>query len=74
MDYNSNQLDYADGRAEVKNKKPLMRRRKGWPGFVHGYNDWLKSKGYENVKWNKDPQQSGAKSVKKENGKIIYTF
>jgi hypothetical protein len=77
MDYNSNQLDYADGRAESRNKKALMRRRKGWIGFVHGYSDWVKAceRGvWDNVKWNKDPKKSGAKEVRKEGNKTIYKF
>jgi hypothetical protein len=57
-----------------KDKRPLMRNRKGWIGFVHGYKDWLKSDGYEGVKWNEDPENSGAKEVVREKGKIIYKF
>jgi hypothetical protein len=73
-DFSINKNDTEDGRAEKRNQKPLLRRRKGWPGFVHGYNDWLASDGYENVKWNKDPKKSGAKTVTKDGNKTIYKF
>lgn len=57
-----------------KDKKPLMRNRKGWIGFVHGYDSWLASDGYENTKWNEDPKDSGAKSVRQVGNKTVYTF
>lgn len=77
MDYNSNQMDTADGRAEVRNKRPLMRRQKGWKGFVLGYKDRYPvfDKIWHKIKWNKDPMKSGAKSVESDGkGKTIYRF
>lgn len=47
----------------AKETKALMRRRKGWIGFVHDYNKWLASDGYENVEWDK---KSRAKSITKD--------
>lgn len=72
--YGSNQRDTADGIHNVNQKKPLMRNRKGWKGFVWGYDTWLASDGYENTKWNEDPKDSGAKVVIKEGNKTIYKF
>lgn len=74
INHKSNLGDYSDARAEKRSQKPLLRRRKGWPGFVHGYKDWLASDGYEQVNWNKDPKDSGAKEVEKTDFKTIYKF
>jgi hypothetical protein len=59
---------------DQKDKRPTLRKRKGWIGFVWGYNDWLKSDGYENTEWNKNPKDSGAKKVIKQGNKTIYKF
>jgi len=47
----------------AKENKALLRRRKGWIGFVRDYSKWVASHNYENVKWDK---QSKAKSVTKD--------
>jgi len=32
-------------------KQPLLRRQKGWFGFVHSYNNYIKNGYYDQVKW-----------------------
>lgn len=46
-----------------KETKALMRRRKGWIGFVRDYNKWVQSHNYEDVEWDK---KSKAKSTTKD--------
>lgn len=37
-------------------KGPILRRQKGWYGFVHGYSKWIKAceeEGrWDNIEWN----------------------
>jgi hypothetical protein len=77
-DFTLSQGDTADGRAGKRNQKPLLRGRKGWKGFVHGYGDWLKATEDEGrwdaVDWGKDGEKSGAKEIVKEGNKIIYKY
>ena len=35
----------------LSDNKPLMRRQKGWIGFVRNYKKYINSGGYEKVKW-----------------------
>ena len=35
----------------LSDNKPLMRRQKGWIGFVRSYNKYINSGGYEKIKW-----------------------
>ena len=74
--HKSNIGDYADGQAEKRAQKPLMRRQKGWPGFVHNYKNMIKifDEVWEDIDWNKDPEKSGAKEVEKTDFKTIYKF
>jgi hypothetical protein len=70
-------MDYADGRAEVRNKRAGLRRQKGWYGFVHGYKDRIKvfDEIWDDISWNDDPSKSGATSVESDGkGKTIYKF
>ena len=54
------------------NNKPILRRQKGWYGFVHGYNDFIK-----NVDWDKI-EFDGKSGAKEKNtdvmGKTIYKY
>ena len=34
-----------------KETKALMRRRKGWIGFVRAYPEWVKSHNFEDLVW-----------------------
>ena len=47
----------------AKENKALMRRRKGWIGFVHGYADYVKNVDWDSIKWDK---KTKAKSVEKD--------
>ena len=67
-----------------KNGKPLHKdqrlslyKRKGWKGFVWGYKDWVKACDagvWDNVKWNDDPEKSGAKKVETNGIVTVYKF
>ena len=46
-----------------KETKALMRRRKGWIGFVHGYADYVKNVDWDSIEWDK---KTKAKSVEKD--------
>jgi len=69
-------LDSPDRRAEHRSKKAIMRKQKGWRGFVWGYAERCKvfDKVWHKIRWNDDPKESGAKEVIKEGNKIIYKF
>lgn len=55
--------------------KGLMRRRKGWIGFVQGYSAWVKAcdnGAWDNIKWG---GKTGVKEVTKDvMGKTTYKF
>jgi hypothetical protein len=69
-------MSEADQAAEKRSQRGVgLRRQKGWPGFVHGYKDFLEKADWKAINWSKDPKDSGAKSVESDGkGKIIYTF
>lgn len=55
--------------------KALMRRRKGWIGFVQGYTDWVKAcdKGaWDDIKWGNGQGTKGKEITAM--GKTIYKF
>lgn len=57
----------------AKETKPLLRRQKGWPGFVRSYRNYIENGSYDQVKWGKRTKEP--KSVEKTPmGKIIYKF
>jgi hypothetical protein len=53
--------------------KPLLRRQKGWKGFVQSYNNYIENGSYDDVKWG-----CGTKLPKSINktpmGKVIIKF
>lgn len=53
---------------------PGLRKRKGWIGFVHGYNDFLEKADWEAIDWGKDGDKSGAKSIERDGNKIVYRY
>ena len=58
----------------AKENRPLLRRQKGWPGFVRSYKNYIENGHYDEVKWGKE-KDSGAKSIERDvMGKIKYTF
>lgn len=36
---------------DQRDKKPLMRRQKGWIGFVRSYKKYIESGNYDEIKW-----------------------
>ena len=73
---NPDYLETADFAAEKRTKRPLMRRQKGWKGFVWGYAERCKifDKVWHNINWGKDGDKSGAKEIIKEGNKTIYKY
>lgn len=37
----------------LSDNNPVLRRQKGWKGFVRSYNNYIKNGSYDNVKWGK---------------------
>lgn len=67
----------AEARQQKSSQRGGLRRQKGWKGFVHGYKERSKvfDKIWHKIQWNKNPLESGAKSVEDDGkGKIIYKF
>jgi hypothetical protein len=69
----------------TKNGKPLHKenrlslyKRKGWKGFVHGYQDWIRATEDEGrwdaVEWGEDGDKSGAKEIEREGALTIYRY
>ena len=57
----------------AKENKALLRRQKGWKGFVQSYNNYCDNGSYDDMKWGKGTLKP--KSVTKdEMGKITYKF
>lgn len=53
--------------------KPMLRRQKGWRGFVHSYNNYIENGSYDEVEWNGGTK--APKSVKKDSmGKVTIKF
>jgi hypothetical protein len=67
--------ELADQRAQKNSQKAVLRKQKGWIGFVHGYKERSKifDKIWHTIKWGK-PEESGAKEIVKEGTKTIYKF
>jgi hypothetical protein len=53
--------------------KGLMRRRKGWIGFVRSYNNYIKNGSYDDLKWDSKLAKASSVTVD-EMGKITYKF
>ena len=57
----------------AKENRPLLRRQKGWFGFVHSYNNYIENGSYDSVKWGKGTKKP--KEVTKDKmGKVIYKW
>jgi len=57
----------------AKENRPLLRRTKGWKGFVRSYNNYIKNGSYDNMKWGKGSQEP--KEITKDKmGKIIQKW
>ena len=59
--------------AANKPQKALMRRQKGWIGFVRSYKNYIENGGYDDVRWGKgtkDPKEVTTDAM----GKTIYKF
>ena len=67
-----------------KNAKPLhkdnrlaLSRRKGWKGFVWGYNQWVsacEAGRWDAVNWGKKGNKSGAKSIETVGTRTTYRY
>jgi hypothetical protein len=73
---NPDGMESEDFRHEQREKRPLMRRQKGWKGFVWGYAERYKvfDKIWHQIKWGKDGKLSGAESIEKDGNKTVYTY
>ena len=57
----------------AKENKPLLRRQKGWPGFVHGYKKFIETVDWDSIKWGE--RTKNPKSEEKDSmGKIIQKW
>jgi hypothetical protein len=57
----------------AKENRALMRRTKGWKGFVRSYNNYITNGSYDKVTWGKGSQKP--KSVTKDKmGREIQTW
>lgn len=65
-----------EAQAQKNSQRGSLRKQKGWYGFVHGYKERIKvfDEVWDDIDWEKDPKKSGAKSVKSDGSKTIYTF
>ena len=55
--------------------KGLMRRRKGWIGFVRGYKKYIKDSNYDCINWDSNTCRETVKEVTQDAmGKITYKF
>jgi hypothetical protein len=51
-----------------------LRRQKGWPGFVHGYSDYLKkAPEWDEIDWNGGTERP-QEETRDEMGKIIQKW
>jgi hypothetical protein len=58
----------------AKENRPVLTDRKGWKGFVWGYRDFLEKNHWDDVEWNRNPEDSGAKEIHRRGNKIVYKF
>jgi hypothetical protein len=73
---NPDGMETEDFRHEQRQKRPLMRRQKGWKGFVWGYVERYKvfDKVWHKIKWGKDGNESGAKSIERDGNRTVYRY
>lgn len=57
----------------AQENKPLMRRQKGWIGFVRSYKNYIENGTYDQVKWGTGTKAPASVEVDKM-GKKIYKF
>ena len=57
----------------AKENKPLLRRQKGWPGFVRSYKNYIENGFYDEVKWGKRTKEP-KEETKDVMGKIIQRW
>ena len=57
----------------AKENKPMMRRTKGWKGFVRSYNNYIENGAYDDMEWSKKTMEP--KEVTRDKmGKIIMKW
>lgn len=63
---------------QKRSQRALLRRQKGWKGFVHGYPKRRRifDKIWHTIRWGKDGEDSGAKEIERDpaRGKTIYKY
>jgi len=57
----------------AKENKPLLRRQKGWPGFVRSYKNYIENGHYDEVEWGDRTLEPKEVTVDKM-GKKIYKW
>ena len=56
----------------AKENRPMMRRTKGWIGYVRSFNEYCDNGNYDDIDWSDKPE---TKSVVTDHmGKKIYKF
>ena len=45
------------GLSNQSNNKPLLRRQKGWYGFVHNYPNYVKNVDWDKIEWGKGTEK-----------------
>jgi hypothetical protein len=59
---------------EKPQTKGLLRRRKGWIGFVRGYKKYIEDSNYDDITWCSNGRGVAKKVTEDAMGKITYKF
>lgn len=57
----------------AKENKPLLRRMKGWTGFVRSYNNYIENGSYDTMEWGKGTKKPKTIETDKM-GKVIMKW
>jgi hypothetical protein len=57
----------------AKENKALLRRNKGWKGFVHSYKNYIENGSYDDMKWGKGTKEPVSIETTKM-GKVIIKW
>ena len=57
----------------AKENRPLMRRQKGWIGYVRSYKKYIEEGSYDNVTWGKRTKEPESE-IRDKMGKIIQKW
>ena len=56
----------------AKENRAVLRRRKGWFGFVHGYADYVKNVDWDSIKW--DKKTKAKEETRDKMGRIVQKW